>query len=111
MENLTHCIKHSKGKFNFLDKAYNNFIRSSIEDEQSEEQWEIYNQIMIELVNLNKLNYFEEVKYRIIDGENINDVMFEIINKDFETKSMLNIYEERIRYFQNYELMLQFCYK
>jgi hypothetical protein len=66
---------------------------------------------MVELITLNKLDYFEEAKYRITNNENINDIMFEMINKDFETKATLSIYEERIRFFQNWELMLRFCFK
>lgn len=84
-------IKASKGKRTTLDKAYSKHITNIIEtlDKDQEERWETYNYIIQELINEGKIEYFKEIKYRLTDGENPNEVMLEIIERDGDEASGL----------------------
>lgn len=110
MDGLNYCVKHGHGKFNFLDKAYNKFIRESLSkaDDNNIERWEIYNTIMVELLNLGKMGYFEEVKYRLTGGENPNGVMLDMIEKDVETKATLAGYKNKLNYFIDLDIISRF---
>lgn len=110
MDGLNYCVKHGQGKFNFLDKAYNKFIRESLSkgDDNNIERWEIYNAIMVELLNLQKMGYFEEAKYRLTGGENPNKVMLDIIDRDCETKSSLNGYKSKLNHFIDLDIIKKF---
>lgn len=110
MDGLNYCVRHSHGKFNFLDKAYNKFIKESLSkgDDNDIERWEVYNTIMVELINLGRVDYFDEAKYRITGNEKPNDVMLDIINRDYEIKSILSEYIERLNYFIDCDLISRF---
>ena len=84
-------IKANQGKKTILDRAYTKHINSIFEtlDEEKESRWETYNVIMEELINDGKGIYFEEIKYRLTDGENPNSVMLDIINREPDTNSGL----------------------
>lgn len=86
MEANNFFIKAGQGKKTTLDKAYCKHINSIIEtlDEEKESRWETYNIIIQELINEGKLTYFEEIKYRLTDGEDPNKVMLDIIERDID---------------------------
>ena len=77
-------LKTNQGKSTTLDKAYSKHIIGILGrlDEETEERWETYNIIIEELLKQGKGKYFQEIKYRLTDGENPNDVIIEIIDRD-----------------------------
>lgn len=91
MEANNFFIKAGQGKNSTLDKAYYRHINNLIEtlDEEKEGRWETYNMIIQELINEGKSYYFNEIKYRLTDGEDPNTVMLDIIERDGETVSGL----------------------
>ena len=91
MENKNFLFTLNKGKKNALDVAYNNLINSIIEtlDEEKEDRWETYNTIFQELADDDKVHYFEEIKYRLTDGENPNSVILNIIDREADSVSEL----------------------
>ena len=87
MDELNFDIKRGFGKHNSLDKAYRRFINNSINncDDNEMERWETYSNIIDDIISMDMLDYFEEIKYRTTGGENINQIMLDVINKDNET--------------------------
>lgn len=76
-------VKSGSGKNSNLDKAYNKLINSLLVemDEETEERWETYNLIIKELFQIDNGRYFEEIKYRLTDGEDPNHVLLEIASR------------------------------
>ena len=113
MEELNYCVKHGHGKFNYLDRAYNKFIKDSLKngDDNNIERWEIYNTIMVELLNLGKMGCFEEAKYRLTGGENPNNVMLDIIERDFDVNLSLGMYKNKLNYFIDLDIINRFYKK
>lgn len=85
MKESNFTIKHGPGDFSNLDKEYNSYIKNSTRglDDEKVNRWDIYDLIMKDLLKLGLNVVFEEVKYRLTDGENPNLVMMEIINRDY----------------------------
>jgi hypothetical protein len=79
-------LRASKRKKTILDKVYSSHIYNIISnlDEEEEDRWETYNLIITELLNTDSKDYFDEVKYRLTDGENPNQVILDIINRDLD---------------------------
>lgn len=79
-------FKANQRKTSTLDKAYlkhlNNIYNTS--DEEQQERWETYNFITQELVKDGKEDYFMELKYRVTDGENPNDIILDIIERNID---------------------------
>jgi|AntRauMFilla1563_2_1112583.scaffolds.fasta_scaffold01409_5 hypothetical protein len=84
MENLDFKIKGGSGTYSKLDKDYNSFINKTLRelDEDKGDRWETYNLIMEELITLGLRTVFDEVKYRITDGECPNHIMLDVINRE-----------------------------
>jgi hypothetical protein len=80
-------LRASKRKKTILDKVYSSHIYNIISnlDEEEEDRWETYNLIITELLNTDSKDYFDEVKYRLTDGENPNQVILDIINRDLDS--------------------------
>ena len=91
MEANNFLIKAGQGKKTTLDKAYYKHINWVIEtlDEEKEARWETYNIIIQELIDGGRGKDFEEIKYRITDGEDPNKVMLDIIERDIDGVSSL----------------------
>ena len=83
MKNFNLTVKPISGKFTKLDKLYRDFAINSINNSEEEyiDRWEVYNVIMNELIKIGEYSYFEEVKYRMTDGENPNLVMLVMVDK------------------------------
>lgn len=99
METNNFILKNSRGKNTTLDKAYNKLITGILQtlDEETEERWETYNIIIEELLRQGKGKYFQEIKYRLTDGEDPNQVMLEVINRDIDTNDgFLVLLKDRI---------------
>lgn len=101
MNNFNLTIKSGSGKFSKLDKLYRDFAINSINNSEEEylDRWEVYNVIMNELIKIGEYTYFEEVKYRITDGENPNLVMLEMINKFFTNSNLFFVLKSIIESF------------
>ena len=76
-------LQANQGTKTILDIAYNNYICNFLKtfDEDNEERWETYNVIIQSLIKSTKIDYSNEIKYRLTDGENINEVILDIINR------------------------------
>jgi hypothetical protein len=83
MEFCDFVVKKGTGKNTILDKQYTKLINNVIktQNDELEERWEMYNLIVKELFNVDGGVYFQEIKYRLTDGENPNNVILEIISR------------------------------
>lgn len=92
-------LKASQGKNTRLDKAYQKLIieiKGNLNEEQ-EERWEIYNLIIEELINTDRLEAFQEIKYRLTDNEDPNKVMLDIIERyEYDKDSIYPILKSKI---------------
>ena len=79
-------LNPSHGKASKLDFEYHKHIIKVIEtlSEEDEERWEIYSAVIEQLINDGKNHYFKEIKYRLTDGENPNEVILDILEKENE---------------------------
>ena len=77
-------LRAGQGKQSVLDKAYNKHIKEVLDtvDDEIRERWETYQVIFEELVKEGKEDYFNEIKYRLTDGEDPNQVILDIIERD-----------------------------
>jgi len=73
-------VKTHHNRYTMLDKTYRNFILNNFNTDFVD-RLEIYNIIINELIVLGEYDSVDEIKYRITDGENPNDVILDIINK------------------------------
>lgn len=104
-------IKSGSGSYNSLDKKYKNLINNSLldSDEETYERWLTYDSIINELIRIEKINYFEEFKYRFTGGENPNKILSEIINKDSEIKAYMWSYLRQLKIYYNEDIVNRFC--
>ena len=104
-------IKAGNGKYNNLDKAYNNFIQKNVSSTNKETKlrFETYCLIMNELISMNELESFEEAKYRLTDGENPNHVMIDLIDKYKDDSHTLWFIRKRIVDYIDEDFYNLFC--
>jgi hypothetical protein len=83
MKLLDFIVKKGSGKNTILDREYTRLINNVIVrmDDETEERWETYNLIIKELLNIDDGEYFQEIKYRLTDGENANTVLLDILSR------------------------------
>lgn len=81
MEYFEFIVKNGKENSQILDKHYRKLINEIIlkNNEEVEARWEIYNLIIREFFSIDNGRYFQEIKYRLTDGEDPNLVLLEII--------------------------------
>jgi len=110
MDNSNITIKAGSGTYNVLDKMYNRFIKNSLAntDEETIERWHTYETIMSELITLNRVNLFEEVKYRLTGGGDPNDIILDIINRNNDVKTTLCVYSRKLMEYKNDDLFKRF---
>jgi hypothetical protein len=101
MKDFNLIVKGNSGRFNMLDKLYRDFVVNSLVDFNDETitRWEVYNAIMSELVNTGRYESFQEIKYRITDGENPNIVILDVINKFHEDNHLIWLLRPQIKSF------------
>tara|TARA_B100001094_G_C17747787_1_gene584316 strand:+ start:58 stop:396 length:339 start_codon:yes stop_codon:yes gene_type:complete len=102
MKSFNHQIKGGFGRCLNLDKEYNRYLEKTlkkIQDDDMLHRWDIYNLIMEELIELNKLDLFDEVRYRITDDEDPNEVMMDVLNKAEVLSGLLWLIKKRIKFF------------
>jgi len=104
MKSFNHPIKGGFGRCLNLDKEYNRYLEKTlkkIKDDDILYRWDIYNLIMEELIELDKLDLFDEVRYRITDNEDPNKVMIDVLNKTGVLSGFLWLIKKRIKDFIN----------
>ena len=102
MKSFNHQIKGGFGRCLNLDKEYNRYLEKTlkkIQDDDMLHRWDVYNLIMEELIELNKLDLFDEVRYRITDDEDPNEVMMDVLNKAEVLSGLLWLIKKRIKFF------------
>jgi len=74
----------------YLNTAYRHFLLTIRGLSESEIlRWENYSMIADELLSLELYNEFEELKYRLTDNENPNEVIIDILSK-IEVSTLLS---------------------
>ena len=102
MKSFNHPIKGGFGRCLNLDKEYNRYLEKTINKIQDDDilyRWDIYNLIMEELIELDKLDLFDEVRYRITDDEDPNHVMIDVLDKAEVLSGFLWLIKKRIKFF------------
>lgn len=101
------------GKKSTLDKAYNRHlinINNSL-DEESQSRWETYSFIIERLIEDGKEIYLKEIKYRLTDGENPNEVILDILNRESENMDGLTwMLKRRVEEFLEEDFFKRFYY-
>ena len=84
-------LSSAQRKRTTLDKEYNNLITNVLKsaDEEKKNRWEIYDLIISELMKQGNIDYFKELKYRLTDGENPNEIILDFINRDTDDMTSL----------------------
>jgi hypothetical protein len=98
MENASFNTNAVTIKYNILDKMYNKLIKekSMVVDEEGEERLETYELIMYELKREGNQKVYDEIKYRITDGENPNEVFYDIIHRGDYSSGLIWLLNKRI---------------
>jgi hypothetical protein len=98
MKEFNFTIKVGNGKYNKLDKNYNEYITRIISEsnEEIKGRWEIYSIIMNELIEIKEIDCFEEAKYRLTDGENPLSVMNDMLERNKNKSNLLWFMKKRI---------------
>ena len=109
--NKSLLFQSNKGKKTILDVAYNNHIFNVLKkiSEEEEGRWEVYNIVVNSLINDNCGNYVDEIKYRLTDGENPNEVILNIINRQvLEVDGLVWLLKRRIEEYIEDDFMKRF---
>jgi len=93
-------IRANRGKFSILDKQYQRFLKAlDFEDDYTYWKWEVYNNIVKELLSLGHTVLFDELKYRLTGGEEVNYVFMDILSKvEYMTNDLDRLYREVISF-------------
>jgi len=80
-----------------LDKAYTKHIRNITNtlSEEEETRWEIYSVIILQFINQGKGEFLKEMKYRLTDGENPNEIILDMINREKDNVESLTWFLKR----------------
>jgi hypothetical protein len=94
-----------------LDKAYNKHIVKTLTtfDEEEEERWDTYNLIVDSLIKNDNYDYISEMKYRVTDGENLNEVLLSFIERNvLELDGLVWLLKRRIEEYLEDDFMKRF---
>jgi hypothetical protein len=108
MDELHFKIKNGSGTYNKLDRDYRDFLTLKLKNDLEIDRLEVYDLIMSELISSNLINTFEEVKYRITDGENPNKIMLEVINRQDYDSTIVWLLKNRIQSFIEEDFLRRF---
>jgi hypothetical protein len=86
---------------NILDKMYDQLVRENLEtiNEETEIRLETYDLILYELKREEDYKTYEEIKYRITDGEPPNEVFYDIILRGDYSSALIWLFKRRIEEF------------
>lgn len=107
MENLNFVKNTDKlNSTNTLDREFKKFIHTDLSYDKG--RLEIYNYVMNQLINNDMIDYLNEMKYKITDGENPNKVILDIINKNKTTKAIFWNVKKKIEEYLDEDLYDKF---
>jgi hypothetical protein len=110
METFNYKIRLGVGKYNYLDKAYRDLIRKQINDSESwTKRWETYDMIINEIIQQGNDEIFEEIKYRVTDGENINQVLLSIMKDEMSYNLTTSMLIYKIKEYSDIDWLKEFC--
>jgi hypothetical protein len=112
MKEFDFTIKVGSGKYNILDKAYNQFIINTLLtlDDDKKDRWSIYNLIINEFLKSGDVDSFEEIKYRVTDGEDPNKIILDMIQRDKTPSSQLWYMKKKIEEYIEEDFYSRFIY-
>jgi hypothetical protein len=78
------CFINNSKKISKLDKEFIRKIQTLkdlLPEAEFNDRFDTYELISVQMMELSCEHLFDEIKYRVTDGENINDVLIEILTK------------------------------
>jgi len=83
---------------NSLEKMYGRLLRTTLIniDDDNGYRDETYRIIIFELQKEHDYNTYDEIKYRITDGEDVNEVFYDIIQRGDYSSSVIWLMKEQI---------------
>jgi hypothetical protein len=94
-----------------LDRAYSKHIKKISETLTSEGKlrWETYEMIFQELFNEGKTECLNEIKYRLTDGEDPNEVILDVIEKYVDdVNALIWFFKRRIEEYKEEDFFKHF---
>lgn len=104
-------LQENQVKKTTLDRAYKKHIVNKLTtfDEEEEERWETYNLIVNSLSKNDNYNYIDEMKYRVTDGENLNEVLLSFIERNvLEVDGLVWLLKRRIEEYLEDDFLKRF---
>lgn len=95
-----------------LDKAYSRHVNSILETltEDQETRWEIYSIIIQQWIQQGKAEYYKELKYRLTDGENPNEILLDLINREGDdVDNLIWSLKKRVEDYLDEDILKRFC--
>lgn len=112
MELIDFIVKKGTGKNTPLDKAYTHLLNNVLitMDDEQEERWGIYNLMIKEMFQIDDGIYFQEIKYRLTDGEDPNEVFLDVVARygTDEITSMLYFLNKRVKEYEEEDFYKRF---
>lgn len=98
MRNTNFNSKKSGKNYPVQTRKYNQLIINKvvINDDYDEDRWDTYETILFELQNEGNYQTYEEIRYRLTDGEPTNEVFYDIISKGDYSSGLIWIMKHRI---------------
>lgn len=104
-------LTKAKVKTPVLDKKYTKHINSLIQNfsEEDEARWELYGLLIQEICQLNNDVLISEIKYRLTDGDEPNDVFLSVLNKISDsTDGLMWIVKKRLEEYSEEDFFKRF---
>ena len=109
MNTSNYTIKVGFGKYTYLDRAYISLIRNQIYDNESwTARWEVYDMVVKEIIRLQDEEIFEEIKYRVTGGEDINQILLNIMGNELESTNFINSLISKVKEFTDIDWLKDF---
>jgi hypothetical protein len=102
MKNANSNMESGSKKDGILDKMYDRLIREklkTISEDDDDDRWYVYDTILFELKREHNYQTYDEIKYRLTDGENPNDVFYDIILRGDYSSSLIWLFKKKIEEF------------
>lgn len=99
---------YEKALFDTLYSSKENRIIPSNVDDSEIERDITYNTIIEDLKDLGHNRYYSELQNRLDVGENINQILLSIINRNRLTKSIIGYHTRVIEHYINQDIMALF---
>jgi len=98
MKNENPNTNTGPNRYKVLDKMFDRLIRETLNniDEEHGERWETYDLILFELKREYNYETYDEIKYRLTDGENPTDVFYDIIMRGEYSSSLIWLFKGRL---------------